>query len=271
MPKKYVPTKDELNFIIKEYCENKKSLKDISDKIHRSKSTISNILKENNITIRSTKETSRKYTHNFDFFEEINTEEKAYWLGFIYADGFIETKRQYGEQKFGITLAIKDKDHLEKFKASINATNPILEYKGSGYNKEGFFCKILLTSQKTVDDLKKYGVVENKTLSLKFPQNLRQDLIMHFIRGYFDGDGHITIANTQFHFGFSGTENMLMNIKNNFNSQADILKDKNIYSFKIGGTIKALKELNKIYENANIYLERKYNAYKIIYKKYSEN
>ena len=49
------------------------------------------------------------------------------------------------------------------------------------------------------------------------------------------------------------------------------LKDKNIYSFKIGGTIKALKELNKIYENANIYLERKYNAYKIIYKKYSEN
>ena len=60
------------------------------------------------------------------FFENIDTEEKAYWLGFMYADGYIISNNgRYGQEQIGITLSTKDLGHLEKFKQSIEATNPI--------------------------------------------------------------------------------------------------------------------------------------------------
>ena len=54
----------------------------------------------------------------------------------MYADGFIEAKRDNGNQKFGITLSKEDKGHLEKFKQDLNATYEIKDYQGSGFNKE---------------------------------------------------------------------------------------------------------------------------------------
>lgn len=66
----------------------------------------------------------KKYTAYYAFFKEIDTEEKAYWLGFIAADGFITTR----DNTVGITLGRKDKNHLFKFTKSISATNPVNDY-----------------------------------------------------------------------------------------------------------------------------------------------
>ncbi len=270
MAKKLILSEEKLAKAIKMYEEGN-SLRSISTALGHSRGAITRILKENGVSMRTTKETSRRYTHNFDYFEVIDTQEKAYWLGFIYADGFIESKRKHGEQKVGISLSVKDKNHLEKFKTSIQATNPILDYTGGGFDSEAVFSKILLTSQKTVDDLKRHGVMENKTFILTFP-DLEKELVPHFIRGYFDGDGTISVYENAFKFGFSGNLEFLTSIKKFFpESKAQIKKDKNIYCFRIGGTKKAFKMLHKIYEDANIFLDRKYQLYQLAYEKYGES
>lgn len=270
MAKKLILSEEKLAKAIRMYEEGN-SLRSISTALGHSRGAITKILKENDVSMRTTKETSRRYTHNFDYFEVIDTQEKAYWLGFIYADGFIESKRKHGEQKVGITLSVKDKSHLEKFKVSIQATNPILDYTGGGFDPEAVFSKILLTSQKTVDDLKRHGVMEHKTFTLTFP-DLEKELVPHFIRGYFDGDGTISVYENTFKFGFSGNLEFLTSIKNFFpESKAQIEKDKNIYCFRIGGTKKAFKMLHKIYEDANIFLDRKHQLYQLTYKKYGES
>lgn len=270
MAKKLVLSQEKLDKAIKMYEEGN-SLRKISETLGHSRGPITRILKENGVEMRTTKETSRKYTHRFDYFDVIDTQEKAYWLGFIYADGFIESKREHGEQKVGITLSAKDKTHLEKFKKAIGATNPILDYVGGGFNSESVFSKILLTSQKTVDDLKRHGVMEQKTFKITFPE-LEDVLIPHFIRGYFDGDGTISVYDHGFKFGFSGNFTFLTSIKSFFcESNADILEDKDIYCFKVGGTVKAFNMLHKIYEDSTIFLDRKYELYRIVHEKYSEN
>ena len=70
----------------------------------------------------------RLYTLNENFFETIDTEDKAYWLGFIYADGYI-TKSKTGQHNLGIKLSIKDLAHLQKFALDIKTNKPIGIYK----------------------------------------------------------------------------------------------------------------------------------------------
>lgn len=261
MAKKKVMNQEELNSLIHDYI-NGDSIRNLSLKYNCTRAVLSRILKENKVIIRDNTRNSRKYSHNENYFESIDTENKAYWLGFIYADGFIESKRNYGAQKLGITLSGIDVKHLEKFKSDIEATNPIKEYRGSGYNADGVFSKILLTSQKTVDDLKTHGCIENKTLKLKFP-NIRKNLIRHFIRGYFDGDGSISfIQQKAYEIQFTGTKDFLDGIMNYFNKNLKMhTKDNVTYQLKIGGNLQVRKILDIIYKDATIYLDRKHEKY----------
>ena len=261
MAKRKIMNQDELNNLINDYSSGE-SLRSLAIEYNCTRSVLSRILKENNIVIRDNTKNSRKYYHDEDFFEKINTEEKAYWLGFIFADGFIESKRNHGAQKLGITLSKIDINHLEKFKADIKATNPIKEYKGSGYNANGTFSKILLTSQKTVDDLKKHGCTEHKTLKLTFP-TIKDELKHHFIRGYMDGDGSISlIQNKSYIIQFTGTKDFLTSIMKYFNKNlAMYTKDNITYELKFGGNLQVKKILNILYKDATVYLDRKYNKY----------
>ena len=89
----------------------------LSKEYHVGRDTLSNFLKSENITIRKSNITSRKYSCDENYFECIDNEEKAYWLGFIYADGYITSKRAHGSQNFGVSLAIKDKKTFRKIKS----------------------------------------------------------------------------------------------------------------------------------------------------------
>ena len=101
---------------VKEYL-NGMSLREIAEKYHISRNNFSKYLKEHNIPIRNQKITSRKYYCNEDFFEKIDTEKKAYWLGFIMADGYVQSHNN--GKYLCIGLKIEDKGHLEKFKKDI--------------------------------------------------------------------------------------------------------------------------------------------------------
>ena len=116
------------------------------------------------------------YTLDSNFFETINTERKAYWLGFIQADGAIDGPR---ENQLRIKIQKSDRVLLERFAKDIGYNGPIIEKLN--------YCKINITSKKLTDDLKKLGIVRNKTFKtsyLSFP-----NLQGHYFRGLFDGDG----------------------------------------------------------------------------------
>ncbi len=143
--------------------------------------TVLNILERHGIKRGSP--ARRKHTVNESFFADITNERPAYWLGFIAADGYI-----FG-RTLTIDLATKDRDHLAKFLEHISASYPIRpNHRGAGSNS----LKVVITSQTMTDDLARFGIVQRKTASLPWPISLDPDLLRHFVRGYFDGDGGFT-------------------------------------------------------------------------------
>ena len=257
--------------IIKLYKEGK-SMREIEKLTHHSRSTISKILKENDIHIRYQNETSKLYKCNDDYFEQIDNPEKAYWLGFLMADGFIESKRTNGNQKIGLTLGIKDKEHVEKFNKCLDSTYPIKIYKGSGYNPDGLFAKLLITSQKMVDDLKRHGIVENKTNIAQFPDSIPIEYQIDFIRGYFDGDGSIYFDNMlkAYRIGMVGTKQLLEKIAEILDIKTKISHEKgHVYCLMCNSRDKLNEVLHKMYDNSTVHLDRKHEIF-LDYLKYIE-
>lgn len=184
-------TQEQINEIIQMY-ENNISLREIEHRTsYGSRQAIARLLEQ--LGIKTTKGNHyRKYFFNFNFFEKIDSELSAYWLGFMYADGCIQKQNKYGEQEFKIAIRDTDLELLEKFKQDIQSTYPIRYDNSKG--KEHSLVIQSLRSQKTVEDLKKLGCVENKSLILTFPteEQVPKKYLHHFIRGYFDGDGSIS-------------------------------------------------------------------------------
>ena len=264
------------NQIIEAY-KNNMSLREIEKQFGATRATVSKFLEAKGI--KTTKGNHyRKYFHDVDFFEIIDTEEKAYWLGFMYADGYIiNNENHYGEDDFGLTLAEDSLDSIEKFKKSINATNPIRydDSKGIGQRQ----VKIVCRSQKTVNDLIDKGVLKNKSLILKPPTKVPQELIRHFIRGFFDGDGSLTryqnknCTHVAFGINFTTTYDMAKWLQNIFQT-GNVFPEKRrkaTWYFSLGGNQQVLKFCHYMYDNASIWMDRKYNRYKELLEKYGEN
>ena len=170
------------------------------------------------LKMRSNKENSRKYEINHSYFETIDTEEKAYWLGFIYADGYVYVNKS--QKGMGIAISVTDYNHLVKFNNDIKSSYPIKTYMQSdGFGKNTEYCRTLITSEKIYDNLITHGVLEHKTNILK-PPNLDKNLIRHFIRGYFDGDGSVWCCLNKkqniptYSISFLGTDDLLLFIMN---------------------------------------------------------
>lgn len=257
-----------------------KSISEISNIVKINRSTIYKILKDFKTLMRSqhqighSKNTTknRKYNFNLNYFENIDSEEKAYWLGFLYADGYISYKGY-----IRIALQEQDLDHIKKFRTAIDANE--IEIK---YVKKTKSYKIDCCSIKMIRDLTKLGCCQNKSLILKFPtiDQVPINLINHFMRGYFDGDGCISFSNNTPSFSILGTKNFL-------NKYEDVLiqhtgykkKNKRIHNDSWNENTEAIvysgKKIEQIYNflynNANIYLERKYTKFNKIISRLKTN
>lgn len=205
---------------------------------------------------------SRKYSYDEMFFDIIDSEEKAYWIGFLLADGFISSYPQH----WYVQLRLIDLDAITKFKEAVKATSPI---KTIFSDKRKTCYELQVNSKYMVDSLAKYGLVNNKTFRVSISDSIPLKLWPHVIRGYFDGDGCIytrknRYKNTECSITSSSTKILqqiekylkdLQIIKNNKNYINDRKTFQTIY---IGGKQEVNKFLNLIYGNATIYLDRKH-------------
>lgn len=193
-------------------------------------------------------------------FEKIITEEQAYWLGFLYADGNLHSKGNGIE----LTLKIDDSKHIEKF-------GKFLDFTGKYYNKQRQKAyKIHFSSKKVHTDLIKLGCIPKKSLILTFPteQQVPLHLIHHFIRGYFDGDGSITDPlKVPISISLLGTKEFLESLIKTLEikGKSSILKKNkkhlnNTFYISMSGN-NARNLISYIYKDATIFLERKYDRY----------
>jgi len=211
---------------------------------------------------------NRKYTLNVNYFSAIDSAEKAYWLGFLYADGCVH------KNNLIIGLQKNDKDHLLKFAKEIERNTDKLYY-----NSKTKSYTLTVCSCELVNRLIELGCVPKKSLILKYPseQQLPKEYNSHFIRGYFDGDGSITHMNggSNAEICIVGTLEFLTSISKFLEKEGvlfNIYKHKNAKSYYISFASRNSVDafFNFIYNNSNIRLERKYNKFKSFFE-ISEN
>lgn len=207
------------------------------------------------------------YTCNYSFFDSIDNEANAYFLGLFYADG-------YNDQNKGqITLgfAEKDRELVEKFKIAIEATHPIsiANRKRENVNAQPFH-KLFINSRPLSDSLAKHGCVQAKTHILDKLPEMEESLLRHFVRGYFDGDGSVwhslVGSGNKVNLSFTGNKPFLINVQEILVKELGI-GSPNIYirhkdrGNEIGDLRYALepayKVLEWLYSDCQYYSERK--------------
>ena len=262
--KKIIFTNEQIEEIITLYTINKFSMKAIGEKYGVSKTVINRILMENNI---SKKQDNHIYQCNYDYFENIDSDEKAYWLGFLAADGC--NYRRETNATILLNIHQKDLDHLIKFQASLNSNIPIKNLiQNDGFSNNTPMSRFAINSMKMSKDLEKLGIVPRKSLILK-PPIIDEKYYLPFILGYFDGDGSICKLKqyTNYEGSIQGTKEMLNWINSVLQLDCKLRQrnpnsNLNNYYISIGGTNKIYNILYKLYNSCNIHLERKYLIYK---------
>lgn len=194
--------------------------------------------------------------YNRHTFDIIDTPEKAYWLGFIIADGYLNDSKHMLRIKLGDI----DKEHLEKFIIFLDGDSSML--KTEKHNITGNNQWYVSTYAKEIwQALKNLSVEQKKSGHEHVPKNLPSQFIPDFIRGLWDGDGFIREDLTG--IGLVGSKECLEFVQNIFYSELSIEPLKiyehyNTYKIEYRSTKSAIpKILNYLYGSKNISLNRK--------------
>lgn len=201
----------------------------------------------------------RKSKYNIDyklFNEKLHTENTYYLLGYLFADGYVN------ESKGSINITSKDKEILEKISPIIGDV-PIKE------NSKGCYY-IQWYSKKHIKELNLLGCSSGKSLTLTFPTKLKSELINHFIRGYFDGDGSIGIYNRKdrpskvLKVSIAGTFDFLDTLKRKVDYRGSLrkLKNSSIYILEYSGNVSAANFCQYIYKDSTVKMERKFKIFR---------
>jgi hypothetical protein len=243
------------------------SMVEVGLKYGKSAGSICNLFKRRGLETRGSGK--RKHSMNELFFEKIDNEQKAYILGFIFADGHV------GEKVVAFKIKKNDVDILEKINAAIESKYPIT---GNEYLSLRFY------SPKMAANLKSIGLIPRKTWNMPSHIPVEENLIKHFFRGLIDGDGSVTIFYSKkekkhkLSISLTGGDESFLKlcdfiISQNINCNTKkIMKTKNNWgnSYMVKWHDRqALNLCEWLYKDANIYLERKYNNAKQFFGKKS--
>lgn len=215
-------------------------------------------------------------TINHNYFNEIDNEHKAYWVGFLLADGWVKHHEEKGEC-YTVNISLKEYDGyiLETLIDDLES-NKTVKYRyrntdsktwdGKYLNKPHNMAYVGFNSKQLFDDLNQYGIIPNKTLKIDKLPSIDKSLMKHLIRGYFDGDGSVFI-NSKYNtprVSFYGTFNFIKCISEFLLIDIELTlktittqKTSNV-SFTTYGSKKEVCELyHYFYDDATIYLKRK--------------
>lgn len=220
---------------------------------------VSQTLREHNILIIQHRNHVRDKQLDENYFSVIDTEAKSYFLGFIMADGNIY------KNQLSIEIHLKDYDLLDTFKKELNTSNTITYRKK---NNIEMVC-LRIVSGKIIEDLARYGIVEDKTHNQKHLCPVPDHLLNHFLRGLLDGDGWITKDKSgYYHLGFVNHNKVICEeflekcnslIKNQNHSRITRKDNKSkcyVAQFQSQTQVKQL--VTALYKDSNYYLTRKY-------------
>lgn len=237
-----------------------------------------------NIKKKSYKQRERRlYSAKDDYFTIIDTQKKAYYLGFILTDGYVITsvnskgRNRYKLNRLGMHLAEKDIDVLYDLKKELCSQVPIRMIKSKPIKfreqiiRAGRSCSLHITSKQIIEDLATYGIVQNKTYTCTFPEKLDKKYYPGFIAGVLSGDGSVGTRTNHgrniltLRSSFAGTKPLMDSIRNilieniGYNPQKKPRKHKQ--TFNLYGI-----ELNKK-ETLNMYYWMKDNSTSLMPRK----
>jgi intein/homing endonuclease len=263
---------------INKLYNNGLSLSKISVSLDIDRKALARLFKNNGLETRAGFSYARKHIIlDEHYFDVIDTEEKAYLLGFIYADG----NNFKGTNRIRIELNSKDRDILERVSNIIYGQDILSERSRTNNKGEIFYYTAIdIHSQHISETLEKHGVVERKSKVIEFPKWLNKSLYRHFIRGLIDGDGCISIPQKESPCVILiSTTKMNDFIKDYIKKELDIRSYRlkaykqnidEMYYLKIKNYAQVKKLLDWYYDSATIYLERKFQLYQTILEKYNE-
>lgn len=245
--------------IVDDFIGNKKSIKAIARAFNVSRSVIIKVLEKHNVDIESSSNKyGRKYFFDEYYFDQIDSEEKAYWLGFLYADGYLTNNNM-----IGCGLRRDDEQHIVSFLQDIKMSQINLCYSDITNS-----CRFNLTSQTMYDSLLKKGFSRKKSYdntSLPFdcvPDNFKR----YFILGFWDGDGYVSITNGKKLTGVvSNNEKLLLSFMKYINGQIEddfckVINSDGYFRIRMV-TNKAKRFLDWLYFDSRVHMQRKYNIY----------
>lgn len=262
--KKRIFTQEEIEKVIYNYTVLGMGQKRAGAEFHMNDRMVKRLLLENEIHIKSIKDTNvSKYKINHNYFS-IQGHNQAYIIGFLGADGNISAK----DNRIDLELFPSDREILEKIRKEIELERPVKIYEcANGYQKN----KLFFHSAKIKKDLMEYGLVPNKTYSkdYHFPYKLERQYIIDYIRGLFDGDGSVKMTGSSITFQIdSSNKEIVEQIQSFLLEEYDIhtriteQKKKNIKLYRVycfGAQAKAV--YNILYTPNSLFLERKHKKW----------
>lgn len=250
--------------IVNKYQTRKYTCTQIGKEYGTSGDNIAKLLKRRGIDVSNLYR--RKYTLNEYYFDVIDTEHKAYWLGLLYADGCNFRKNNV----ITIELQEKDKEILEKFNYDIESNRPIM-IKNKKTESSQNTLSIRFNSKHLSIRLFELGCINCKSLTLRFPtpEQVPEHLLRHWLRGMWDGDGNYNLLKrtTSATASICGTifvcEKIQKYIKDILDIHMSLYIEERLNNgitsiLKIGGNKQYCKFINFLYKDATIYLDRKY-------------
>jgi len=251
-----------MNDIINDYTINNMSVPQLNKKYKYSNTVLYRELRDNDICIKSAENAARKYEINMDVFKQI-TEESAYWMGFITADGSFQ--KRLNTYQLVIHLSDKDEAHLHKIQKFIQPKVKITYTKNNS-------CRIAFASNEICEDIWRYGIGVNKTKEVNLTENLIYN--RDFWRGVVDGDGYLNYCksgNNKHRLEIVGSYSLLSYFVDYCKTIIPDFKNtvkphKSIYVIRLGGlTAKII--LKSLYGDSRVYLDRKKKTYEEIINK----
>lgn len=240
------------------------SFKSLATKFNISKYTLRKIL---NVDFMINTNLKNRYTLNSNYFDDIDSEPKAYLLGLLTADGYVGT-----EKYSNIVFESRDIELVEYLKKEISYTGEIKITTPGGYKNSTSGYKISFSDKNMANKLRDYGIVPFRKQDLLTMPIIPDGLIRHYIRGYIDGDGTISksVSHSVYHEKEYFYDQLILSIIGPMDFLNDIIRTVNIekYSFQKSKTeylfylkIYSKAEVNKLYkyfyDNITICLNRK--------------